>query len=111
MRRRDWLAGTLATALAGTASPRFRKGIVWAAFPKELSYGDCIAQTAAAGFQAIELRVIPGGELSLSSTVADGTKIAKAAHAKKVQITSLWALTPSSPSLVSPEPDVRNQAC
>jgi len=110
MRRRDWLAGTVATALAGAPSSRFIKGIVWAAFPKEASYIECIAQAAAAGFQAIELRVIPGGELSPASTVDDARRIAEAARRHHIDIASLWALTPSSPSLVSPDEEVRRQA-
>jgi L-ribulose-5-phosphate 3-epimerase len=108
MLRRNLLIGGLPLALAG--APKFTKGVCWAAWPAGTPYSHCIAEAAAAGFQAIEIRVDPKGELSLSSTVADADRVAKIAKAKGVAISSLWALTPSSPSLVSASLEVRQQA-
>ena len=109
MRRRDLLAAGNALAF-GAPEPRFRKGVCWAAWPAGTPYAQCLAEAAAAGFHAIELRVIPEGELSLSSTQRDAQRVAVAAKSHGIAISSLWALTPSSPSLVSADPAVRQQA-
>ena len=111
MTRRDLFAGAAATGvLLGAPAPTFRKGICSAAFPKGVSYADCVAQAANAGFAAIELRLEPGGELSLTSTRDQARRIADTARAHRVEIASLWALTPSSPALTSPDPEIRQQA-
>lgn len=101
----------LAAGLAAAASPqRFVKGICWAAWPAGTPYADCISEASVAGFGAIEIRVEPKGELSLSSTKADAARIATLAKSKGVAISSLWALTPSSPSMVSGSAETRQQA-
>lgn len=101
----------MAAGLAAAAAPqRFVKGICWAAWPSGTPYADCIGEASSAGFGAIEIRVEPKGELSLSSTKADAERVAAVAKAKSVAISSLWALTPSSPSMVSGSPETRQQA-
>jgi L-ribulose-5-phosphate 3-epimerase len=101
----------LAVGLAAAAAPqRFVKGICWAAWPVGTPYADCISEAAAAGFGAIEIRVEPKGELSLSSTRADAERVAAIAKSKGIAISSLWALTPSSPSMVSNSAETRQQA-
>lgn len=107
MLRRHLLAGA-PSALA--TSPRFTKGVCWAAWPVGTPNGQCIVQAAQAGFRALEIRVEATGELSLASTEADAARIGRIAASEGIAITSLWALTPSSPSLVSPTPEVRQQA-
>lgn len=92
------------------ASPRFIKGVCWAAWPVGTPYADCIAEAANAGFRAIELRVQSEGELSLSSTPVAAERIATVARSHGIAIASLWALTPSSPSLISSSPAIREQA-
>jgi len=108
MLRRDLLMGSFPLAL--TASSRFTKGVCWAAWPAGTPYAECITEAAAVGFKAIEIRVEPKGELSLSSTIADAERVASIARAKGVAISSLWALTTSSPSMVSPSVEVRQEA-
>jgi len=107
MLRRDLMAAALASAFA---PQRFVKGVCWAAWPAGTPYADCISEAAAAGFGAIEIRVEPKGELSLSATRADAERIAAIARSKGVAISSLWALTPSSPSMVSASAETRQQA-
>lgn len=96
-------------ALMG-ASARFIKGICWASWPAGTPYADCLAAASQAGFRALEVRVELKGELSLSSTPADAARVARAARSHGMAIANLWALTPSSPSLVSPNPEVRQLA-
>jgi L-ribulose-5-phosphate 3-epimerase len=107
MLRRDLLTAGLAAAVPPS---RFVKGICWAAWPTGTPYADCIRDAAAAGFGAIEIRVEAKGELSLTSTKADAERVAVAAKTHGVAISSLWALTPSSPSMVSASPEARGQA-
>src|SRR5262245_3481971 len=107
MLRRDLLASGFAAAMAPR---RFVKGICWAAWPPGTPFVDCINEAAGAGFGAIEIRVVPKGELSLSSSRADAERIAAAAKEKGVVISSLWALTPSSPSMVSGSVETRQEA-
>lgn len=107
MLRRDLLAAMWAAA---AVPGRFTKGICWAAWPAGTPYENCVSEAAAAGFRAIEIRVEPKGELSLSSTKRDAERVAAIAKSKGITISSLWALTPSSPSMVSASAEIRQQA-
>lgn len=106
--RRDLLAqATVATVRANPQ--RFVKGICAALFPASVSYADCMKQARNAGFDAVELR-LGARELPLDCTLDAARRLADAADAARVEIASLWALTPSSPSLASPNEVVRKDA-
>jgi hexulose-6-phosphate isomerase len=107
MLRRDLLAAAFSP---WASASRFVKGVCWAAWPAGTPYSQCIQEAAAAGFAAIEIRVEPKGELSLSSTRADAERVAAISKTHGVAISSLWALTPSSPSMVSASAETRQQA-
>jgi L-ribulose-5-phosphate 3-epimerase len=108
MTRRDFLAVT-ATSAAPAATRRFLKGFCAALFPAGMSYPECMRQARNAGFEAIELS-LGRAELTMDCSVDAAHRLADAAAALKLEIASLWALTPSSPSLASPEAGVRQEA-
>lgn len=121
MLRRDLVAAGCAAALAAPGRPstaaaamfaegRFAKGICWAAWPAGTPYAECFREAAEAGFRVMEIRVEAAGELSLRSTAGDAERIAAEAKARGIAISSVWALTPSSPSLISDSEEVRRQA-
>lgn len=110
--RRQWLAQVASgPALAAQSEPaRFIKGICWAIFPEGTPLAEVFRQSRNAGFEAIEIRLHTEGEVTLRSTAEDIRRVRAAADAYRLQIASLWALTPSSPSLASPDPAVRAAA-
>ena len=115
MRRRDLMARAAAlipacTTAFSASGPRFIKGICTAVFPSGTPYAECFTQARNAGFEAVEVRMEDRGEIHPESTAADMTPIADAAAAHRLTIASLWVLTPSAPSLVSPDPGVRKIA-
>lgn len=103
-------AASAAAPLMGAAGPRFVKGICWAAFPKGASFVECMRQSRNAGFDALEIRMDTEGEITLRSTVEQMKRLRDAAESHRIEIASLWILTPSSPSLASPDPAVRESA-
>jgi hexulose-6-phosphate isomerase len=108
MTRRDLLAAA-ATAAMPAATPRFVKGFCAALFPAGMSYPDCMRQVRNAGFEAIELS-IGRAELTMEASADAARRLSDMAASLKLEIASLWALTPSSPSLASPEASVRQEA-
>lgn len=116
MTRRRFAAATFASALLKPAAARpqtsrFVKGICSAVFPAGTPYADCFRVARNAGFEAIEIRMETGkGEITPESGIEQMHKLREAAEARKIQIASLWILTPRSPSLASPDPNVRRQA-
>ncbi|MGH9664496.1 MAG: sugar phosphate isomerase/epimerase family protein, partial [Bryobacteraceae bacterium] len=66
-------------------------------------------QARNAGFDAVELR-LGARELPLDCTLDAARRLAGAADRTHIEIASLWALTPSSPSLASPNNPVRKDA-
>jgi len=110
MTRRQILAlATVAPSISG-ATARFVKGVTSSVFPAGMPYADCIQRAAEAGFEALEIRLHEKEFLPPTATLEDASRIAEAAAAKRIQIASLWILTPSSPSLVSPKPEERADA-
>jgi hexulose-6-phosphate isomerase len=107
MTRRDFLAA--AGAAAVPSSSKFVKGFCAALFPLEMPYADCMRQTKNAGFDAIELR-LGRAELSLDCSIDAARRLAEQADALRIRVASLWALTPSSPSLANPDAAIRQQA-
>lgn len=107
MTRRDFLAAAGAATVA--SSSRFVKGFCAALFPPEMPYAECMRHTKNAGFDAIELR-LGRAELSFDCSTDAARRLADQADALKIRVASLWALTPSSPSLANPDPAVRQQA-
>jgi L-ribulose-5-phosphate 3-epimerase len=110
MTRRQILALSAITPPMAAAGPRFIKGVTSSVFPAGMSYTECIRRTADAGFQAIEIRLHEKEFLGPTATREDASRIADAAAANRIQIASLWILTPSSPSLVSSNADERADA-
>jgi hexulose-6-phosphate isomerase len=109
MTRRQILAGAALPALAAT-SGSFVKGITSSVFPPGTPYRECLELAANAGFHAIEIRLHEKEFLSPAATADDAARLADAAAAKRIEIASLWVLTPSSPSLASPKPEERADA-
>ncbi|MEO7651645.1 MAG: sugar phosphate isomerase/epimerase family protein [Bryobacteraceae bacterium] len=112
MNRREAIARTTALlspcAVAAPAhGPRFIKGICTAVFPTGTPYSECFSQARNAGFDAVEVRMEDRGQIHPRSKVAAMAPIADAAAAHRLTIACLWVLTPSAPSLVSPDADVR----
>src|SRR5215831_3443596 len=107
MRRRDFLA--VAATAAVPATRRFVKGFCAALFPASTSYPDCMRQARNAGFEAIELS-LGRAELTMDCSTDAAHRLADLAASLKLEIASLWALTPSSPSLASPDASVRQAA-
>jgi hypothetical protein len=94
MNRRQF-AGLSFAAMA--AEPCFVKGICSAVFPAGTSHSDCFRLASNAGFDAI------GDPHGSSSTVAQRRRLRDEATRLRIEIASLWVLTPRSPSL-SPVP-------
>ena len=109
MTRRDLLAIAATQSVNGERESIYRKGICSAVFPAGTSYVECMRQARNAGFEAVELRV-GQAELPLDCAIEDARRLADAAAGLRMRIASLWALTPSSPSLASPDPAVRENA-
>lgn len=109
MTRRTLLALGALQSHARAAEARFTKGFCAALFPSAMSYVECMRQVRNAGFDAIELKV-GQAELPLDCSVSDAHRLADSAAGMKLQVASLWALTPSSPSLASPNPAVQQDA-
>lgn len=103
MTRRQVLAIGAAVPLAAGATGAFIKGITSSVFPAGTSFADCLDRAANAGFEAIEIRLHEKEFLAPSATTEEAERLAEAAAAKRIQIASLWILTPSSPSLASPD--------
>lgn len=110
MTRRQTLALGAAAPLLSAATPRFIKGVTSSVFPAGISYDECFRRAAEAGFEAVEIRLHEKEFLAPNATREEAARIADAAAAKKIQIASLWILTPSSPSLVSPTQEERADA-
>src|SRR5215468_3689034 len=110
MTRRD-LPGVVG-AVPGMAAerPRFIKSITSSVFPNETPYAECFRQAKNAGFEAIELRMDKTGDVTLESTVEQMSRLRDVAESVRIEIASLWILTPRSPSLASPNPKVHNLA-
>lgn len=109
MTRRTVLAMAAAQIPVPAQEARFIKGFCAALFPASMPYVESMRQVRNAGFQAIELKV-GQGELPLDCSLSDARRLADAAAAMKLQIASLWALTPSSPSLVSTNAAIQQDA-
>jgi hexulose-6-phosphate isomerase len=110
MTRRELLSGLAAAPALRAQSPRFVKGICSAVFPPELPYPECFRKAKNAGFDAIEIRMDKVGDVTPQSTVEDMKRLRDAAEATRIEIASLWILTPRSPSLASPDPAIRELA-
>lgn len=108
MTRRDLIAQ--APVLFQAAAPRFVKGLCTAVFPTGTTYAECFSQARNAGFDAVEVRMEDRGQIHPESNAAGMAPIADAAAAHRLSIACLWVLTPSAPSLVSPDPRVREIA-
>ena len=106
--RRELLAQASVPALTA-GSRRFVKGLCAALFPPGVSYADCMKQARNAGFDAVELRLGANG-VPLDCSQEAARRVADAAAAMGLEIASLWALTPSSPSLASPNRSVSDEA-
>jgi L-ribulose-5-phosphate 3-epimerase len=102
------LAGTVPVLAA--QRPRFIKSITATVFPPETPCSECLRQSKNAGFDAIELRMDTKGDITLEATVEQMTRLRAVAESVRIEIASLWILTPRSPSLASPKPDVRGLA-
>src|SRR5687768_17126068 len=109
MTRRDLFAIAAAQSVKGVRDSGYVKGICSAVFPAGTSYVDCMRQARNAGFEAVELRV-GQAELPLDCSLDAARRLADIASGLRVRIASLWALTPSSPSLASPDAAVRDDA-
>lgn len=94
-----------AVPIAAAATARFVKGITSSVFPDGTPFAECLERAANAGFEAIEIRLHEKEFLLPTATLEDAKRLASAAEAKRIQIASLWILTPASPSLVSPNSD------
>jgi L-ribulose-5-phosphate 3-epimerase len=110
MTRRQILALGAAAPVLAAATPRFIKGVTSSVFPAGMAYTECFERAANAGFEAIEIRLHEKEFLSPTATLEDAARIAEAAARKRIQIASLWILTPSSPSLVSSNVEERADA-
>jgi len=108
MTRREFLAVAATTAVSAATRP-FVKGFCAALFPPGTSYPDCMRQVRNAGFEAIELS-LGRAELTMDCSADAAHRLADLAASLKLEIASLWALTPSSPSLASPDAGIRQQA-
>jgi hexulose-6-phosphate isomerase len=108
MTRRDFLAVAATTAVPA-ATQRFVKGFCAALFPAGTAYPYCMRQARNAGFEAIELS-LGRAELTMDCSADAAHRLAELASSLKLEIASLWALTPSSPSLASPDASVRQEA-
>src|ERR1051325_5258711 len=109
MTRREILA--LAGApLAAAASARFVKSICSAIFPAGTPYAACFKLAKNAGFDAIEVRMEEKGDITPRWAIDDMKRLREDAASTKIEIASLWILTPRSPSLASPDPAVRERA-
>ncbi|MGH9647259.1 MAG: sugar phosphate isomerase/epimerase family protein [Bryobacteraceae bacterium] len=106
--RRELLAQASVPALA-SGSRRFIKGICAALFPPSASYLDCMKQAKSAGFDAVELRLGTNG-IPFDCTPDAARRAGDAAAEMRIEIASLWALTPGSPSLASPKRSVSDEA-
>lgn len=95
---------------SAASAPRYIKGLCTAVFPTGTPYAECFRQARNAGFDAVEVRMEDRGEIHPASDPADMVRIADAAAAQRITIACLWVLTPSAPSLVSPDPRVRDIA-
>lgn len=104
------LAGAAAAPMLANPPARLIKGICWAIFPDGTPVVECVRRARNAGFDALEVRVHTEGDISLHSTAEDMKRLRDAAESNRIQIASLWVLTPSSPSLASPDPAVRKVA-
>lgn len=100
MTRRNLLASAAAQSFKSSRDSGFIKGICSAVFPAGTSYVDCMRQARNAGFQAVELKV-GEAELPMDCSLDAARRLADAATGLGMRIASLWALTPSSPSLSS----------
>src|SRR5689334_4790334 len=109
MTRREMLLSTAAPVLAAGGG-RFIKSICSAVFPSGTPYADCFRLARNAGFDAIEIRMEEKGEVTPRSTVDEMRRIRDAAGAARIEVASLWILTPRSPSLASPDAAVRERA-
>ena len=101
MTRRQILAGGAAFPAAAATKQTFIKGITSSVFPPGTPYLECLDRAANAGFEAIEIRLHEKEFLSPTATADDAARLADAAASRRIQIASLWLLTPSSPSLAS----------
>jgi L-ribulose-5-phosphate 3-epimerase len=106
--RRDLLAQA-AASIATAPQGGYIKGFCAALFPQGTSYIDGMRQARNAGFEALELR-LGMAELPLDCTLDAARRLADAAASLRIQIASLWALTPSSPSLASPNRAISDDA-
>jgi hexulose-6-phosphate isomerase len=109
MTRRE-LVACAAAPLLGASAPRFTKSICSAVFPPGTPYAESFRQAKNAGFNAIEIRMEEKGEITPRSTPAEMQPLRDAAARTRIEIASLWILTPRSPSLASPDPAVRERA-
>ena len=110
MNRRDLLALGFARSLPGSGAPRFIKGLCTSVFPPGTPFQTCVDRAAAAGFEALEIRLDAHEFLSPQATTAEAARLGEIAQARHLQIASLWVLTPSSPSLASPDVAERRDA-
>lgn len=108
--RRSTLALVTGVPLAAAPPQRFIKGVTSSVFPAGTPFAECVARAAQAGFEAIEIRLDPKEFLYIHSTLEDAERLAEIAASKHIQIASLWALTPGSPSLASPREEERAEA-
>jgi L-ribulose-5-phosphate 3-epimerase len=103
-------AAVPSTVSSMAAAPRLIKGVTSSVFPAGMPYTECMQRAADAGFEAIEIRLHENEFLPPTATREDAARIADVAAAKRIQIASLWILTPSSPSLTSSNADERADA-
>ena len=99
-----------AAPLMSAQSPRFIKSICSAVFPSGTPYPECFRLAKNAGFDAIEIRMEEKGDITPHSAMDDMKRLRDSALSTRIEIVSLWILTPRSPSLASPDPAVRDRA-
>ena len=109
MTRREMIS-CAAAPLLGAPAARFTKSICSAVFPSGTPYAECFRQAKNAGFNAIEIRMEENGEITPRSTAGEMQPLRDASLRSRIEIASLWILTPRSPSLASPDPAVRERA-